>query len=99
MFLIPRVGTHGTNHEIFLDVIVVCGHTRNKQTRVDARNGVVDVEPDTINTSSKVDVTSGLRARMIVVIFLLIICFFVCVLFAGLRIIPRVVLIILSDDV
>ena len=96
---IPGVRTHGANYEILLDVIVVRGHPRNKQTRVGARDDIVDVEPDTINTPSKVDITSGLGARMIVVIVLLIICLLVCVLFAGLRIVLQVVLIIFSDGV
>ena len=57
----------------------------------------MDVEPDTINKSGKVGVNSGLEARMIAVIALLVIRFLVCVLFAGLRFSPRVILTILSD--
>jgi hypothetical protein len=52
---------------------------------VGARNDVVDVEPDTVNTVRKVGITSELRGGMIFIVVLLIILFLVVwVLFIGL---------------
>ena len=53
----------------------------------------MDVEPDTVDTSGKVGVTSGLGTRMTVVAVLLILLILVvCVLFVGLRVVLRVIL-------
>ena len=94
VFVIAGMRAFGANHEILLDVVVVCGHPRNKQTRVGARNDAMDVEPATVNTSGKVGI--GLGARMIAVI---VTRFLVCVFFAGLRIVFRTILIIVGDGV
>jgi 4-hydroxybenzoate polyprenyltransferase len=65
---------------------------------VGARNDVVDVEPDTVNTVRNVNITSELRGGMIFIVVLLIILFLVVwVLFVGLRIDPGVILIIVGD--
>ena len=56
----------------------------------------MDAEPATVNTSGNVGITSGLGARMIAVI---VICFLVCVFFAGLRIVLRVILIVVGDGI
>jgi len=61
-------------------------HPGDKQTRVGARNDVVDVEPDTVNTSGKVGTTSMLGSSIVIVVLLTILLLVVCVPFVGLRI-------------
>jgi len=70
VFGFPRVRALVANHN---NILVVIGrHPRNEQVRVSTRNGVVDVEPDTVNMSRKIGVTSGLGGQMIANIVVLI---------------------------
>ena len=76
------------DHDILFNLIAIHRHPRNKQTRVGARNEVMDVKPDTANTSCKVGVIGRLGGRKIVIVVLLIILFLVgCVPFAALCIV------------
>ena len=76
-----RMRALGANHRILLDIVVVRRHPRDKQTRVGAWNDVVDIKPDTVNTSGKVGVTGGLGSGIVIIILLVILFNVVCVLF------------------
>ena len=71
----------GANHRILLDIAVVRRHPRDKQTRVGVWNDVVDIKPDTVNTSGKVGVTGGLGSSIVIVVLLIVLFPVVCVLF------------------
>ena len=80
-------------------IVVARWHPRDKQTRVGARNDVVDVKPDTVNMSGKVGVTSGLGSSIVIVVLLIILLLVVYMLFVGVLIVLRVVLNIPRDGV
>ena len=76
------------DHDILLNLMVICRNPRYKQTRVGARNEVMDVEPDTANTPCKVGITRGPGGGTIAIVALLITHFFVVgVLFVALLIV------------